>query len=209
MTGPIRVLLIDDHRHIHQIVQTALAPFDDLVLVGQGSNGHEAVLLAESLSPDVILLDVVMPDMDGVQAVRIISSRFPRIRILVLSSFQDDETIHDMLRGGASGYVLKGSIAADLVSVIRATHAGESVFSGPIARVLLKQPAEPSNTFRLTERELEVLRLMAQGLTNDQIALQLNVSRSTIKFHLANVLQKMGVATRSEAIVLATRSKLL
>jgi NarL family two-component system response regulator LiaR len=204
---PIKVVLIDDHRHIHQAVTTILGAMPFIDLVGQGSNGEEAIQLCQEHQPDLVLMDVVMSGMDGVTATRIIHEQFPTIRILVISSFQDHESVHEMLRNGASGYVTKGALASDLISAIRATHDGQAVFSPGVAAQLLNPV--PAQQFNLTDRELEVLGLMAEGLNNGQIAQALTISRSTVKFHVSNIVHKMGVETRTEALVLAAKNNLV
>ncbi|MCB9438544.1 MAG: response regulator transcription factor [Anaerolineales bacterium] len=208
--GPIRVILVDDHKHIHDAVSTLLNQQADIQLVGQASNGFEVVRLCDELKPDVILMDVVMPGMNGVEATRQIREKHPHIKILVLSSFQDDASVHEMLANGANGYVLKGAIALDLADTIRTTYQGKSVFSNEVAQMLLRPNRdEQQQTFGLTDREQEVIKLMADGLNNNEIAHRLFISRSTVKFHIANIVQKMGVETRAEAIVLAAKNGLI
>lgn len=211
MAPPIRVILIDDHKHIHDAVALALTQADDIHLVAQGSTGDEAMILCHQHQPDIVLMDVVMPGMDGVKATKRLKSEFPDVKILVLSSFQDDDTVHAMMREGASGYTLKHSLATNLINAIRATFMGSVVLDSEVSQGLLQPtPAPSSNTsFDLTERELEVLRLMATGLTNNEIAVKLFISRSTVKFHITNIEEKMGVTTRAEAIVLAAKNNLV
>jgi two-component system, NarL family, response regulator LiaR len=209
-SAPIRVLLVDDHRRIHEAVAGILATVTDIELVAQASNGAEGIFLSEESGPDLILMDVVMPTMDGVTATRIIHERFPKIKILVLSSFQDHESVYSMLQGGASGYILKGSLAHDLVHSIRAAHRGKAVFSDEVAGHLLNPPPQTeSRQYNLTDRELNVLGLMAEGLNNNQIAHDLTISQSTVKFHIANILGKLGVDTRAEALVAAAHNNLI
>jgi two-component system, NarL family, response regulator LiaR len=206
----IRVVLIDDHAHVHQAVITVLNQVQDIALVGHGSNGSEALQLCEELQPDLILMDVVMPGMNGAEATKLVRSQYPDIKILVLSSFQDDQTVYDMLANGAMGYVLKGSLAHDLVDTIRATCSGKLVFSPEIAHVLFNPiKDEKSQAFGLTQRELEILKLMTEGLNNGEIAGKLVISQSTVKFHINNILQKIGVETRAEALVVATKNNLV
>lgn len=207
---PIRVILVDDHRRVHETVSTVLNAVDDVELVAQGSDGEEAIRLCEELRPDIVLMDVVMPGMDGVAATTIIRERFPEVRILVLSSYQDHASVYAMLQSGASGYVVKGSLVHDLVNCIRTTHEGKAVFSAEVAeRLIHQQEPRPARDFNLTERELEVLGLMAEGLNNNQIAYELNISRSTVKFHIANILDKLGVETRAQALVAAVKNNLI
>ena len=205
----IRVILIDDQSQVHFAVATVFDASEDLVLVAQASSGEEGIKLIADYQPDVVLMDVVMPGMSGIEATRIIHETYPDIRILVLSSFQDDESVHAMLDNGAAGYVLKGSITSDLATTIRAVYHGHAVFSQEVSQVLLHGSEGSGSDFGLTEREIDVLVLMARGLNNNEIATELVISRSTVKFHIANVLEKMGVSTRAEAIVLAAKNKLV
>ncbi len=206
--NPIRVVLVDDHAQTHSIVRAILDATPDIRLVGQGANGQEAIVLCEQFQPDVVLMDVVMPVMDGIEATKELNERLPAIKILVLSSFQDHESVYAMLRNGAVGYITKGSLAEDLSETIRATFQGKMVFSSEVGAQLLAPP-EPAVDFHLTDRELEVLVLLAEGMTNRQTALKLSISQSTLKFHMANIYQKLGVQTRSEALVLAAKNNLL
>lgn len=204
----IRIMLIDDHRITHEIVAGILLSADDIKLVAQGHNGEEAIRLYSEIHPDIVLMDVVMPDMDGIEATRILHERYPDIKILVLSNFQDDDSVSLMLRSGARGYILKNSLKEDLINTVRATFHGRMVFSSKVGATLLKIP-KPDQDFNLTDREREILKLMAEGLNNYEIGNKLFITRSTVKYHLANILKKMEVKTRSEAIVLAVKHKLI
>jgi NarL family two-component system response regulator LiaR len=153
-------------------------------------------------------MDVVMPVMDGIEATKVLHDRLPEIKILVLSSFQDHESVYAMLRNGAAGYLTKSSLVQDLAETIRATFHCKMVFSSEVG-VHLLSPAQPAVDFHLTDRELEVLVLLAEGLTNQQTALKLSISQSTLKFHMTNIYQKLGVQTRSEALVLAAKNNLI
>jgi two-component system, NarL family, response regulator LiaR len=208
--SPIRIVLVDDHLRVHEAVTTVLKSVEDIVLIGQGSNGAEALQLCEALQPDLILMDIVMPGMNGAEATRLIHQKFPNIKILVLSSLQDDESVHAMLENGAMGYILKGSLTSDLVDTLRTAYSGKSVFSKEITQVLMRVPPhEKSHDFGLTRRELEILKLMTEGLNNGEIAARLVISQSTVKFHITNIVQKMGVDTRAEALVVATKNRLV
>lgn len=204
----IRVVLVDDHSQIHRVVAAILGSTSDIRLVGQGANGVEGVTLCEQFLPDVVLMDVVMPIMDGIDATKLLHEKFPDIKILVLSSFQDHESVYAMLRNGAAGYITKGSLAEDLAETIRATFLGKMVFSSAVGAHLVSPP-RPAVDFHLTDRELEVLVLLAEGLTNQQSALRLSISQSTLKYHMTNIYRKLGVQTRSEALVLAARNNLI
>jgi NarL family two-component system response regulator LiaR len=153
-------------------------------------------------------MDVVMPVMDGIEATKVLHERLPALKILVLSSFQDHESVYAMLRNGAVGYLTKSSITQDLVETIRATYQGKMVFSSEVGAHLVSPP-QPIVDFQLTDRELEVLVLLAEGLTNQQTAGKLSISQSTLKFHMNNIYQKLGVQTRSEALVLAAKNNLI
>ena len=205
---PIRVVLVDDHAQMHRIVHLILGATSDIKLVGQGANGQEGIALCEQYQPDIALMDVVMPVLDGIEATKVLHERLPAIKILVLSSFQDHESVHAMLRNGAVGYLTKGSLAQDLAETIRATFQGKMVFSSEIGAQLLSPP-QPAVDFHLTDRELEVLVLLAEGLTNQQSAQKLSISQSTLKFHMTNIFEKLGVQTRSEALVLAAKNNLI
>ena len=204
----IRVVLVDDHLQMHRIVHATLGATSDIKLVGQAANGQEGIALCEQYQPDIVLMDVVMPLMDGIEATKVLHERFPSIKILVLSSFQDHESVYAMLRNGAVGYLIKGSLAQDLVETIRSTVHGRMVFSSEIGAQLVSSP-QPAINFYLTDRELEVLVLLAEGLTNQQSAQKLSISQSTLKFHMTNIYEKLGVQTRSEALVLAAKNNLI
>jgi len=204
----IRVVLVDDHFQMHRIVQEILSEISDIRLVGQAANGQEGIELCGFYQPDIVLMDVVMPVMDGIQATKLLHERFPSIKVLVLSSFHDHESVHTMLRNGAVGYLTKSTLTEDLIETIRTTHQGKMVFSPDIVDQIVSKP-EPTMDFHLTDRELEVLVLLAEGLTNQQSAQRLSISVSTLKFHMNNIYDKLGVQTRSEALVLAAKNNLI
>jgi len=206
--NPIRVVLVDDHLQIHRTVQAILQTTQDISLVGQGANGQEGIALCAQLRPDVVLMDVVMPVMDGIEASGIVAQRFPDIKVLVLSSFQDHESVYTMLRNGAQGYITKSSLAEDLVETILTVFQGKMVFSSEVGEHLLAPP-QPAEEYHLTDREMEVLVLLAEGLTNKESAYQLSISPSTLKYHMNNIYRKLGVQTRSEALVLAAKNNLI
>jgi len=206
--NPIRIVLVDDHLQIHRTVQAILRATPDIRLVGQGANGREGIELCQHYRPDIVLMDVVMPVMDGIEATKALHELLPELKILVMSSFQDHESVHAMLQNGALGYITKGSLAEDLAGTIRTTFQGKMVLSSEVG-VRLLDPPVPTVDFHLTDRELEVLVLLAEGLTNRQSALKLSISQSTLKFHMNNIYQKLGVQTRSEALVLAAKNNLI
>jgi two-component system, NarL family, response regulator LiaR len=208
---PVRILVVDDHRHIHDVITRVLIGIPDISIVGQAANGAEAVRLCEEVKPDLILMDVVMPVMDGMQATGRIREKYPDSKILVLSSFQDHESVYQLLRSGAVGYITKDALANDLVNVIRTTMQGKAVFSANVLEKLISPEAAPSATekFNLTDRELEILVAMADGLTLQQMALKLSITLSTVKYHSANIFRKLGAQNRSEALVVALKNNLI
>ena len=206
-TEPIRVMLVDDHTMVRRGLATFLKVFDDMKLVGEAESGEAAIQLCTKASPDVILMDIAMPDMDGATATRIIRQQHPEIQVIALTSFKEGKLIKNALEAGAIGYLLKDISARDLARAIRAAHAGRATLSPEAAQALVETAnLPPAPGLDLTERELEVLALMIEGLNNTQIAGRLTVSPSTIKSHVSNILSKLGVASRTEAVTLALRN---
>ena len=207
---PIRVMLVDDHAVVRSGLGAFLLAFDDLELVGEAGGGEEAVRLCEQLEPDVVLMDLVMPRMDGAAATRIIRERCPQIQVIALTSFKEKELVQGALEAGAIGYLLKNVTADELADAIRAAHAGRSTLAPEAAQALIQATREPlSPGYDLTPREREVLALMVEGLSNPEIAKRLVVSPSTVKFHVSNVLSKLGVTSRTEAVALAVQHHLV
>lgn len=207
---PIRVMIVDDHTMVRRGLATILKVFDDLQLAGEAQNGAEAITLCGEVSPDVILMDMVMPEMDGAAATRVIREKYPQVQVIALTSFKEGKLIKNALEAGAIAYLLKDVSADDLARAIRAAHAGRATLSPEAAQALIEtanQPPMPG--LDLTEREREVLTLMTEGLNNTQIAGRLTVSPSTIKSHVSNVLSKLGVASRTEAVTLALRNHIV
>ena len=206
---PIRVLLVDDHAVVRSGLAAVLASLDDMQLAGEAGNGQDAIRFCERVKPDVILMDLVMPVMDGVAATRTIHERWPDIKIITLTSFGDKDLVEGALKAGAISYLIKSISALELADAIRGAMAGKSSLSPEAAQVLMQNLKEPSSTFTLTEREHDILVLMVSGLGNNEIAERLIVSRSTVKFHVSNILSKLGVTSRTEAVALALRNKLV
>ncbi len=205
----IRVLLVDDHDMVRQGLAVFLEAFEDLEMAGEAENGAEAIQRCAAIQPDVVLMDLMMPEMDGVAATRAIRERFPAIHVIALTSFQEEGLAQQALQAGAIGYLLKNVSAGELAAAIRAARAGRPTVAPEVAHDLLRAVAGgPAPGHDLTAREREVLRLMADGLSNTEIAEHLVVSPSTVKFHVSNILSKLGVARRSEAVVLAVRRHL-
>jgi len=207
---PIKVMLVDDHMVVRSGLGTVLAVYDDMQLVGEAKDGEEAIRLCEKLQPDVILMDMVMPKMDGVAATKTIKERWPNIQVIALTSFKEKEYVEGALKAGASGYLLKNVSAEELVNAIRKAAAGQPSLSPEAAQVLIQRVNEPPTPGKdLTDREKEILALMVKGLSNNEIAEKLIVSASTAKFHVSNVLAKLGVTGRTEAVALAVKYKLV
>jgi NarL family two-component system response regulator LiaR len=207
---PIRVMLVDDHAVVRSGLGAFLIAFDDLELVAEASGGEEAVRLCEEARPAVVLMDLVMPGMDGAAATKAIREKCPHIQVIALTSFKEEKLVEGALQAGAIGYLLKNVSADELADAIRAAHAGRPTLAPEATQALIRSARRPQSPGHdLTERELEVLALMVEGLSNPDIAERLVVSRSTAKFHVSNVLSKLGVASRTEAVSLALKHNLV
>ncbi len=206
----IRVMIVDDHAMVRRGLMTFLKSFTDLKFAGEADSGESAVQLCGDYRPDVILMDMVMPHMNGPAAIRIIRQKLPNARIIALTSFKDGALIREALEAGAIGYLLKDVSAEDLATAIRAAHSGRATLSPEATQALVESANQPPiPTYELTERERVVLALMVEGLNNTQIASRLVVSPSTVKSHVSAILSKLGVASRTEAVTLALRRGLI
>lgn len=206
----IRVLIVDDHDMLREGLASFLAAYPDLELAGQAASGREAIRLCNEAPPDVVLMDLKMPDMDGVQTTRQLLERHPQLKIVALTSFGEEDLVRAELQAGAIGYLLKNVSAAELAQAIRSAHSGRPTLAGEAAMALLgSATGMPNPDDALTERELEVLQLMARGLSNPEMARLLHVSRFTIKNHVSSILSKLGVSTRTEAATLALKRHLV
>lgn len=207
---PIRLLLVDDHAVVRSGLRAVIQSQDDMVLVGEAGDGAQAVRLCEQFKPDVVLMDLLMPGMDGVAATGVIHERWTDIRIIILTSFKEKELVDAALKAGALSYLLKNVSAQELLNAVRGAAAGQPRLSPEAAQVLIQEVREPDRLgFDLTGREQEILKLMVDGLQNTAIASRLIVSSSTVKFHVSNILSKLGVSTRTEAVAIALKNKLV
>jgi len=213
MNQAIRVLIVDDHTIVRKGIRALLAEIEGIEVVGEAADGQEAITQAETLCPDVILMDLDMPRLDGIEATRQIKASQPDSRILVMTSFATDDKVLPAIKAGALGYLLKESAPDDLVQAIHQIHRGESSLHPAVARKVLQEIAQPSDQpptpNPLTEREVEVLLLVAQGLSNPDIARKLNISDPTVRSHVSNILGKLQLATRIQAALYALREGLV
>jgi NarL family two-component system response regulator LiaR len=207
---PIRVMLVDDHTVVRSGLGAVIATCDDIVLVAEAGDGEEAIRVCERAKPDVILMDLLMPKMDGVAATQAILKAWPQIKIITLTSFKEKEYVEGALKAGATGYLLKNVSAEELMAAIRRAVSGQPSLSPEAAQVLIRRVNEPLQpAYDITERESEILALMVEGLPNAEIAARLIVSQSTVKFHVSNILSKLAATSRTEAVAIAIKHNLV
>jgi NarL family two-component system response regulator LiaR len=207
---PIRVMIVDDHGMVRRGLVAYLISDPDLEVVAEARDGQEAIQLCEQFQPDVILMDLVMPELSGVAATRIIHNRWPEVQVIALTSFQEKELVQEALQAGAISYLLKNVSGEDLAEAIRASYAGRRMLAKEAVEALIQDDNTAVNIGRdLTLREREVLSYLSKGMTNPEIAQQLSVSRSTVKAHVSKILSKLGVSNRVEAITLALEHNLV
>ena len=209
----IRILIVDDHVVVRQGLAAMLTPRNRMEVVGEAANGREAIQLERELTPDVIIMDLLMPEMDGLEATIAIKKQNPKARILVLTSFSEEDPAAAIMAAGASGYLLKESDADELMQAIRSIHSGHLIMSPMVMQALSKaanRPATESHpSFDLTPRELEVLQGIVDGLTNQGIAVKLGISSTTVRSHVSSVLAKLNVSNRTQAALIAQERQLL
>ena len=200
----IRVMLVDDHDMVRRGLAVFIHGFDDFELVGEASDGEEAIAMVPTYEPDVILMDIQMPNTTGIEATKTIRSQYPDVQIIALTSFKDEELVRSAMEAGAIGYLIKNSSVQDIAAAIRQAAHGVPTLSTEATRALIKAATQPRRPgYDLTDREYDVLALLVQGMNNSQIADKLFVGRSTVKTHVSNILSKLGVSNRLEAATLA------
>jgi two-component system, NarL family, response regulator LiaR len=208
---PIKVLIVDDHPVVRDGLKNMLQAFDDLKLAGESENGSAALAFCRQNLPDVILMDILMPDVDGVQATHSILEQFPQVKIIILTSYPSEDLIQDSLKAGATGYLLKNASIDALAGAIRAAYSGKIILAPEATKLLVHNinnlPKRPG--IDLTKRELEVLALIVDGLSNDEIAERLVISPATAKHHVSICIQKLGATNRAQAAVLAVKRGLI
>ena len=209
-TPAIRVMLVDDHNVVRSGLAAFLRAYDDLQLIGEARNGQEAVSLCKRETPDVILMDLMMPEMDGIAATRAILAAHPQVKVIAMTSFEQEELVQGVLAAGAISYLLKNVTADELAKAIRDAASGRSTLAPEAARVLVQATRPTEQPWGdLTERERDVLNLVVQGRSNQQIAEAMVISIATVKAHVSSILSKLGVSSRAEAIAYAIKHKLV
>jgi NarL family two-component system response regulator LiaR len=209
----IQVLIADDHAIVRKGIRALLATEPGIEVVGEASNGQEVLAIARQMKPDIVLMDLVMPGMDGLEATRLLTAQLPQIHILVLTSFDGDDSVFPAIKAGALGYLLKDTDPEDLIQAIQQVHQGESSLHPSIARRLIRrisEPLQPSTELdALTDREVQVLRLVALGKSNREIAERLTISEATVRTHVSNILAKLSLCSRTQAALYALRQGLI
>lgn len=213
MTDKISIFIADDHGIVRQGLRDYIALQEDMEVVGDAANGEQAVIRIQDHTPDVVLMDLVMPGMDGIEATRRVREMSPATRVIILTSFAEEEQVFEAIKAGASGYLMKDVKPEELARAIRGVQAGEPMLHPEIARLMMRElqrdNEQPRLHDQLTEREMEVLRCIARGMSNKEIAAELVISEKTVKTHVSNVLQKLHLADRTQAAIYAMQRKLV
>jgi len=206
----IKVLIVDDHPMVRQGIKTLLDVYDDIEVIGEAENGREALEICEKYKPDIVLMDLIMPEVNGIEATKEIVKNWSYIKVVTLTSFLDKKLIEDSLKAGAIGYVLKNISGDKLVATIRDADKGKSTLSSEASDFLISNIKKPPVAdYQLTSQEKNILACLVDGLSNKKIAQKLVLSLSTVKFHVSNILNKLGVSSRTEAVSLAIKNKLV
>lgn len=206
----IRILLADDHSITRNGLKTILSLYDDMVLVGETSNGNDAIKICKKTNPDIILMDLDMPIMDGVSATGIIKKECPGVKVIALTSFTDKKLVRNAIKAGASSYIVKNISPDELINTVRSTFLGKIILSPEATEAIVEEVKNPSvKNFNLTTQELNVLESLVKGCSNKEIAQKLFISNHTVKFHVASILNKLGATTRTEAAYIATQQNLV
>jgi two-component system, NarL family, response regulator LiaR len=206
----IKVIVVDDHPLVRHGIKTVFEAYDDIEMIAEAENGKEALEICAKYKPDVVIMDMVMPILDGAEATSQLIRSFPDIKVIALTSFNDKDLIRKSLKAGAVSFVLKNVSGAKLVKIIKDAYKGKSVLSPYATKILLTELREKTDEkIKLTKREKEILTLIVEGLSNKEIAKRLFLSNSTIQFHVSNILSKLGVSKRTEAAYLALKQKLV
>jgi NarL family two-component system response regulator LiaR len=214
MTTKIKVMIVDDHGIVRQGLRTYLDLLEDITIVAEAENGLDALEKVKQFNPDIVLMDLVMPEMDGIEATQKISGSYPDVKVIVLTSFTEDEKVFSAIKAGAVGYLLKDISPPDLAKAIQAVHKGETHLHPDITRKLMNQFVSPKSESEttpddLTPREMEVLQLVAHGLSNKELAKKLTISAKTVKTHLSSIFSKLHVSDRTQAAIYALKHNLV
>ena len=210
VNNKIRIMLVDDHDMVRRGMAVFLQALPDMELVGEAADGTEAIELVDQIQPDVILMDVMMPEMGGIEATRRIKTRYPAVQVLMLSSSKDEESIKSAIQAGAIGYILKNVGINEMAEAVRNAAHGQATLSPAVTQVLVAATARPPEPeYRLTDRERELLGLLAKGYSNSDIASHLTISLSTVKFHVSSILVKLKASSRMEAVAIAHEQHLV
>lgn len=209
-SNPIRVMIVDDHDVVRQGIAVLIEAFDDLVLIGEASNGADGIRLCVDCQPDILLTDLVMPGVDGVAVIQAVHEYCPNTQIVALTNFKEEQLVYAALQAGATSYLLKNVTVDELANALRSAHHGRSTLAPEAAQVLVKVTSRPPTVgYDLTDREREVLTLIIQGMNNREIAASLTISRSTVKNHVSNIFSKLDVSNRAEAVATAVQNHLV